>query len=198
MACCRKDMVRGLAKLEGRLVKVVQWAVGQRREEQERREEREGQRLVCGRLHTELAVMREYRGLREQERERREGRERRKKEQRERLREHEERGRRERERGDILAWRRNRIEVANLSRLQLEEEVREVLRGRKLREARNHFRIKFREEERGRKIVEEDERKREKEDEEREREGRMEGLRRVARRRLGLHLMPRDVRWVQG
>ena len=70
LACCRKDMVRGLAKLEGRLVKVVQWAVGQRREEQERREEREGQRLVCGRLHTELAVMREYRGLREQERER--------------------------------------------------------------------------------------------------------------------------------
>ena len=180
----------------------MQWAVGQRREEQERREEREereGQRLVCGRLHshTELAVMSEYRGLREQERERREGRERRKREQRERLREHEERGRRERERGDILAWRRNRIEVANLSRLQLEEEVREVLRGRKLREARNHFRIKFREEERGRKIVEEDERRKEKEDEEREREGRMEGLR-VARRRLGLHLMLRDVRWVQG
>ena len=87
--------------------------------------------------------------------------------------------------------------VKSLSMLQLEEEVREVLRGRKLREARNHFRIKFREEERGRKIVEEDERRKEKEDEEREREGRMEGLRRVARRRLGLHLMPRDVRWVQ-
>ena len=48
-----------------------------------------------------------------------EGRKRVRKEKVERAREAEERERRERERQDIVAWRRNRIEVANLSRLQV-------------------------------------------------------------------------------
>ena len=74
---------------------------------------------MCGRLHQELAVLREYRKLREEERRRGEERERRRAETRERARDVEDRGRRERERGDILAWRRNRIEVASLSRAQV-------------------------------------------------------------------------------
>ena len=57
--------------------------------------------------------------LRDEEKERMEGRKRVRKEKVERAREAEERERRERERQDIVAWRRNRIEVANLSRLQV-------------------------------------------------------------------------------
>ena len=57
LACCRKDMVRGLAKL----VKVVQWAVGQRREEQERREEREGHWLVNNNFNKKVSSTRVFR-----------------------------------------------------------------------------------------------------------------------------------------
>ena len=80
---------------------------------------RDGQRILCGRLHNELAVLKEFKLLRDEEKERVEGRERARKEKAERAREAEERQRRERERQDIVAWRRNRIEVANLSRLQV-------------------------------------------------------------------------------
>ena len=80
---------------------------------------RDGQRILCGRLHNELAVLKEFKLLRDEEKERVEGRERVRKEMQERAREVEERERRERERQDIVAWRRNRIEVANLSRLQV-------------------------------------------------------------------------------
>lgn len=80
---------------------------------------RDGQRILCGRLHNELAVLKEFKLLRDEDKERVEGRERMRKEKQERAREVEERQRRERERQDIVAWRRNRIEVANLSRLQV-------------------------------------------------------------------------------
>ena len=64
-------------------------------------------------------MLREFKTLRDEEKERVEGRERMRKEKQERAREAEERERRERERQDIVAWRRNRIEVANLSRMQV-------------------------------------------------------------------------------
>ena len=70
-------------------------------------------------LSSQLAVLREFKTLRDEEKERVEGRERMRKEKQERAREAEERERREKERQDIVAWRRNRIEVANLSRMQV-------------------------------------------------------------------------------
>ena len=180
---------------------------------------RDGQRILCGRLHNELAVLKEFKLLRDEEKERVEGRERVRKEMQERAREVEERERRERERQDIVAWRRNRIEVANLSRLQvtvtrtnlqfgklfviscpiqyhlqLEEELRAVLRERRERATRNELRIKFRRVQKNQKKAEAGERRREKHVEFLEREGRLEGLRRMARRRMGLHMMPKDSR----
>ena len=76
--------------------------------------------------------------------------------------------------------------------MQLEDELREVLRQRKAREVTNYMRIKFREIEHKKKLAEDGEKKREKEVEEMEKDNRLESLRRVARRRLGLHLMPKD------
>ena len=134
VACCKRDMARGLARLEGEFTRVAQWARTRRGQQEvarwvvttvwvtahhHPREAGEGQRQVCERLHGELALLREYRLLREEERSRIEGRERRKRDRKEKAREMEERERRERERGTILAWRRNRIEVASLSRLQV-------------------------------------------------------------------------------
>ena len=155
-------------------------------------------------------MLREFKTLRDEEKERVEGRERMRKEKQERAREAEERERRERERQDIVAWRRNRIEVANLSRmqvnncffgnqctcvtLQLEEELRAVLRERRERATRNEMRIKFRRVQKNQKQAEAGERKKEKHVEFLEREGRLEGLRRLARRRMGLHMMPKDSR----
>ena len=104
---------------------------------------RDGQRLLCNRLHNELAVhkqfkmmirniflrskdqkyfdkvLKEFKTLREEEKQRVEGRQRAMMEKKARAREAEERQRRERERQDIVAWRRNRIEVATLSRMQV-------------------------------------------------------------------------------
>ena len=132
LACCKRDMARGLARLEGEFTRVSQWAKTRRGQQEvarwvvewvtadyDLREAGEGQRQVCERLHGELALLREYRGLREEERSRLEGRERKKRDRQDKAREMEERERRERERGSILAWRRNRIEVASLSRLQV-------------------------------------------------------------------------------
>ena len=180
---------------------------------------RDGQRILCGRLHSELALLKEFKVLRDEEKERVEGRERVRKEKQERAREVEERQRRERERQDIVAWRRNRIEVANLSRLQvtgkrtnllswkqtsfdihcfqplqLEEELRAVLRERRDRATRDEMRIKFRRLQKNQQKAEAGERRREKQVELVEREGRLEGLRRMARRRMGLHMMPNDSR----
>ena len=64
-------------------------------------------------------VLKEFKTLREEEKERVEGRRRALMEKKARAREAEERQRRERERQDIVAWRRNRIEVATLSRMQV-------------------------------------------------------------------------------
>lgn len=104
---------------------------------------RDGQRLLCNRLHNELAVhkqfkmmirniflrsrdqkyfdkvLKEFKTLREEEQQRVEGRRRALLEKKARALEAEERQRRERERRDIVTWRRNRIEVATLSRMQV-------------------------------------------------------------------------------
>ena len=64
-------------------------------------------------------VLKEFKTLREEEKQRVEGRRRAMMEKKARAREAEERQRRERERRDIVAWRRNRIEVATLSRMQV-------------------------------------------------------------------------------
>jgi hypothetical protein len=178
LVCCRRDMARGLARLGAELDRVADWAAGRREEREAAREARQGQRLVCGRLHGELAVLREYKALREAEQRRAESREERWREERERARAEGERERREQERGTILAWRRNRIEVANLSRLQLEEELREVLRERRAREETNSVRIKFREVQHSQRRAEAGEHLREREVEAAEREARLEGLRR--------------------
>ena len=91
VACCRRDMARGLARLEGEFTRVAQWARTRRGQQEvarwvvttvwvtahhHPREAGEGQRQVCERLHGELALLREYRLLREEERSRIEGRER--------------------------------------------------------------------------------------------------------------------------
>ena len=78
--------------------------------------------------------------------------------------------------------------------MQLEEELRAVLRERRERASRNQIRIKFRRVQKNQKKAEAGERRREKHVEFLEREGRLEGLRRMARRRMGLHMMPKDSR----
>ena len=80
--------------------------------------------------------------------------------------------------------------------LQLEEELRAVLREQRERSKRNEMRINFRRVQKIKKEAEAGERLREKQVECLERLSRMEGLRRLARRRIGLHLMPKDTRWV--
>ena len=64
-------------------------------------------------------MLKEFKTLREEEQQRVEGRRRALLEKKARALEAEERQRRERERRDIVAWRRNRIEVATLSRMQV-------------------------------------------------------------------------------
>ena len=78
--------------------------------------------------------------------------------------------------------------------MQLEEELRAVLREQRERATRNEMRIKFRRVQKDQKKAEAGERRREKHVEFLEREERLEGLRRMARRRMGLHMMPKDNR----
>ena len=78
--------------------------------------------------------------------------------------------------------------------MQLEEELRAVLREQRERAKRNEMRIRFREVQKNQKKAEAGERRREKHVEFLEREVRLEGLRRIARRRMGLHMMPKDSR----
>ena len=90
----------------------------------------------------------------------------------------------------VTRWRRNRIEVQNLAKLQLEDEVRALLRFKLLQEKERDVRIKFRRQEMSRKEEERNQELRTKETGELEKEVRLERLRRIARRRLGVHIMP--------
>ena len=90
----------------------------------------------------------------------------------------------------VTRWRRNRIEIQNLAKLQLEDEVRALLRFKGLQEKEWDVRVKFRRQEMNRKEEERNQEVREKEMEVLEREVRLERLRRIARRRLGVHIMP--------
>ena len=57
---------------ERRIRKVVSWMSDRSREKEARRDEMEGQRMLCERLRDELGMMREVRRLRDEERERHE------------------------------------------------------------------------------------------------------------------------------
>ena len=52
--------------------------------------------------------------------------------------------RREIERDKILQWKRNKIDIQNLARLQLEDDLRLVLRQKQSEKIENQRRIKFR------------------------------------------------------
>ena len=52
--------------------------------------------------------------------------------------------RREIERDKILQWKRNKIDIQNLTRLQLEDDLRLVLRQKQSEKIENQRRIKFR------------------------------------------------------
>ena len=62
----RTDMERELARTERRVRRVVAWVAERSRQQEARRDEAAGQRMVCARLRDELAMMREYRRLRTQ------------------------------------------------------------------------------------------------------------------------------------
>ena len=72
LMACRTDMERELGRTERRIKKVVSWMSDRSREKEARRDELEGQRMVCERLRDELGMMREVRRLRDEERERHE------------------------------------------------------------------------------------------------------------------------------
>ena len=59
-------MERELARTERRVRRVVAWVAERSRQQEARRDEAAGQRMVCARLRDELAMMREYRRLRTQ------------------------------------------------------------------------------------------------------------------------------------
>ena len=59
-------MERELARTERRVRKVVAWMAERSRQQEARRDEAAGQRMVCARLRDELAMMREYKRLRTQ------------------------------------------------------------------------------------------------------------------------------------
>ena len=106
--------------------------------------------------------------------------------------EEEDRIRREKQRDQIHSWRRNKIDVQNISRLQLEDELRTVLRDRQILGESNKERIKYRVSVLEKKKDELDEKKKEEINDIRERNARLESLCKFARRRLGVHIMPAD------
>merc|ERR1719242_198511 len=106
-------------------------------------------------------MMREYKRLREKERERHQMMI---KVQREKLKLEKveaERSRRETERDKILQWKRNRMDIQNMAKLQLEEELRMVLRQRQVKTGEDKHRIRFRKVQFDKKIDERNERGRE-------------------------------------
>ena len=185
-------MGRELANLEKRIKKVVNWMADRNKEQEVKRDEIESQKFICERLHDELAMLQAYKSLKDQEQERQEAMITVKKEEIKYANEKEERLQREKGRNEILSWRRNKIDVQNTSRLQLEDELRMVLRDRQITGVKNEKRIKFRVGETEKKKQDLIDKKREEDNYVRERNARLEQLRRFARRRLGVHIMPTD------
>ena len=192
LLAAKADMERELGKLETRIKKVVSWMADKSREREEKRDEIEGQRLLCERLHDELAMMKEYKRLRNEENQRQKLVIDAKVAATRKLRLKEEFERREIDRDRILQWKRNKIDVQNLARMQLEDELRLVLRHKQQRKLENKARVRFRKVEFDKKTIEAEERKRQILRNIHERNVRLEGLRRFARKRLGVHIMPSD------
>ena len=192
LQACKLDTERELVKLQRSIKKVARWMMEKSREKEEKRDELEGQRHLCARLHDELAMMREYKRLREKEDERQEMVVRAEREKVKLTKLLEEQSRRETDRDKILQWRRNKMEIQNLARLQLEEEVRMVLRQRQMKTGQEQERIKFRKVQFERKIDERNEKGRERIRAVQERNMRLDLLRHKARRRLGVHVISAD------
>ena len=87
------------------------------KEQEVNRDEVDGQKLICERLHDELSMMEAYWSLKEEENERHEALIQAKKEEIRIAKDEEERIRREKQRDQIHSWRRNKIDVDNSSRL---------------------------------------------------------------------------------
>ena len=192
LMACRTDMERELGRTERRIKKVVSWMSDRSQEREARRDELDGQRMVCERLRDELGMMREVRRLRDEERERHEVVERQRRLAREREADRAEAERREAERDKILRWKRNRIDCQNLARLQLEDDLRLVLRHKHQRRLENGTRVRFRRVQCERKVTAKEERRRDALRLGQERSLRLEALRRSARRRLGVQVISTD------
>ena len=192
LMACRTDMERELGRTERRIKKVVSWMSDRSREKEARRDELDGQRMVCERLRDELGMMREVRRLRDEERERHEVVEKQRRIARQRETGRLEAERREAERDKILRWKRNRIDCQNLARLQLEDDLRLVLRHKHQRRLENGARVRFRRTQCERKVTAKEERRRDALRLGQERSLRLEALRRSARRRLGVQVISTD------
>ena len=192
LLACKLDTERELDKLQKSINKVARWMMEKSKEKEAKRDELEGQKHLCARLHDELAMMREYKRLREKERERHQMMI---KVQREKLKLEKveaERSRRETDRDKILQWKRNRMDIQNMAKLQLEEELRMVLRQRQVKTGEDKHRIRFRKVQFDKKIDERNERGRERMRAVQERNMRLDLLRHAARRRLGVHVITAD------
>ena len=192
LMACRVDMERELGRTERRIRKVVSWMADRSREKEAIRDEREGQRMECERLRDELGMMREVRRLRDEERERHEVVEREARLRQMREKDRDEQERREAVRDKILRWKRNRIDCQNLARLQLEDDLRLVLRHKHQQRLENGARVRFRKVQCERKVTAKEERRRDGLRLGQERAMRLEALRRSARRRLGVQVINTD------
>ena len=186
LAACKLDTERELVKLQRSIKKVARWMMEKSREKEAKRDELEGQKDLCARLHDELAMMREYKKLRAEEEQRHQMVISAQREKVKMVRLAEERSRRECERDRILQWKRNKMDIQNLAKLQLEEELRLVLRQRELKEDEDQRRVRFRRDQADKKADEKAVKGREKMRALQERNLRLDLLRHRARRRLGV------------
>ena len=100
--------------------------------------------------------------------------------------------RREKLKDEILKWKRNKIDVQTVSRIQLEEELKLAVRNRRLKELIDKKRIRFRDAKMRSKLENLALLQKEKEIAERDTLERLDGLRRYARQKLGVEVMPED------
>ena len=192
LAACKLDTERELVKLQRSIKKVARWMMEKSREKEAKRDELEGQRDLCARLHDELAMMREYKSLRAEDETRQQMVISAQREKARMIKSAEERSRRECERDRILQWKRNKMDIQNLAKLQLEEELRLVLRAREVKEGQDQRRVRFRRGQLDRKAEEAKLRGRERMRALQERNLRLDQLRHRARRRLGVHVVTAD------
>ena len=63
---CKVDTRRELKKLEKIIRKVVNWMADKSKEQEVKRDEIDGQKLICERLHDELSMMQAYKSLKDE------------------------------------------------------------------------------------------------------------------------------------